>query len=533
MTAAGWRRALPWLCVAAVALLGLAFFGVACSTAWARIAALSTIEPYAMAVHEQLLFNFGRTGEFFQTIHTGYTDAWTWSGHRAGTLPLVAGIYRFYPTPYFLAELQIVFVTAGVIPAAAIGRRAFRHPAGMLVGALLYLGCPAVMALALQDYQDLVLAVPLLMVSLWALRAQRPWLLALGVLAGCLPREECLPLVVAAAMVSFDPRWERPWRRWGRNLAITACVVAAYAALIWYLSPRDGHSYQLPLASAPSAFFDPAQQVKLFGWSHIDSFYSLAWAPLGLIGLLAPLVALPGLAFMLLHMTIPWGLGVDRSWSAHAHHVAPMVPFFVVAAIYGAARARRLLRHPRLGRARALLPWLVGGAALLWLAVSNLGWARDYNLVQSLWPRWPELHHPAWDLVAQLPSDAVPIVPLDVSLAVSSRPRSYTFSESLQDKAPGWGLAAGSHLIVHSDNEAVLAWGLAMPGVELVAEAPPYQLLRWPAGSRDPRVGWWEDPPTRIPSVHYELVPEGLAPGVPPAAEAAPQLPILPPPERE
>jgi len=519
----------PWACVAGVVLLSVLFFGVACSTSWARIAVLNTVEPYGLAVHQQLLFNFADSGTWFQTIHRGYVDSWAWSGHRAATLPVVGLIYGLAPSPFFLTAIAIAAVTAGVVPASGLGWQALKHPAGMLLGAVLYLGCPAVLGLALQDYQDLVFALPLLLCTLWAMRARAWWLVAIGALAGCLPREECIPLVIAAAAVSFDPRWERRWVRWGRNLAIAVAVAAAYTALLALVFPVGEHGYDVPVGNAFGGFLDPNQRLELFGLQSLGSFYGLMWAPLGFAGLLAPLSALPGVALLLLHMTVPWGLGVDRVWGGHAHHVAPMVPFFVCAAVLGAARLLQLARHPRLGAAGRVLPWVLVAVGLGWGAVFDLGWAQRSNLVIRPLPAYPDLWHPAWQLVGALPDSAVPIVPLEVSLVVSERPRSYTFSESLLDKAPQHGLAAGTHLIVHRDNTVVVDWGMAMPGAAVIGEAEPYLLIGWTPGVADPTVArWGRQPPEPLKTVVYRVEgPDGLPPGVHPP-ESQPQLPVLP-----
>ena len=526
-------RWLLWACVAGVALLAFAFFGVGCSTAWARIAALRTVEPYALAVQEQLLYNFSQGGSFFQTIHTGYDDAWTWSGHRAGTLPLVGLIYGLAPSPFTLTGILIGGVTLGVIPAAALGRQAFRHPLGLLVGALLYLGCPAVMGLALQDYQDLVFALPFLMFTLWALRARRPWWVLLGAILGCLPREECIPVVVAAAVITFDPRWERRWRRWLRNLGLAGGVALVYALLLALAFPVDAGSHDMPMAASLGGMVDPAQRFELFGLLRLESFYAIVWAPVGLVGLLSPHTLLPGLGLMFMHMTVPWGHGVDRHWSGHVHHLAPLVPFFVAAAILGAARLARLCAHPRLGRVGRVLPWSVAvvllGYGLWW----NLAWAAGFNLVLRPWPSMPEHWHPAWSLIGSLPTDAVPIVPIDASLTASARPLSYTFSESLEDKAPGRGLGAGTHLLVHEDNTAVVKWGQAMPGATVVGESDPYLLIGWTRGSEDVQAGWWQGDRDALRSWPYEYGGYQLPPGVAPSPlETDPVLPVLPPQQR-
>ena len=117
------RRRIPHLIsLTLLAVVGVYFWGTAVSTAWARLAALQTIEPYAFAVHEQLMVNYATGGEFFQTIHRGYEDSWTWSGHRALTLPVTALLYGLDPHPLWLAQIMLLSVLLGVIPAALLGQ---------------------------------------------------------------------------------------------------------------------------------------------------------------------------------------------------------------------------------------------------------------------------------------------------------------------------------------------------------------------------------------------------------------------------
>ena len=106
-----WRE---WVIGIGCLLMLLLFWGTAVSTSWARIDALQTIEPYGFAVHEQLLFNFAQHSDFFQTVHLGYDDTWTWSGHRALTLPLNGLIYGLNPTPLWLSKIQITWVIFGL-----------------------------------------------------------------------------------------------------------------------------------------------------------------------------------------------------------------------------------------------------------------------------------------------------------------------------------------------------------------------------------------------------------------------------------
>ena len=67
------HRLLPYLLSLILCWL---FWSTAVSTSISRIASLQTIEAYAFAVHEQLMYNYSQDGAFSQTIHAGYDDKW-------------------------------------------------------------------------------------------------------------------------------------------------------------------------------------------------------------------------------------------------------------------------------------------------------------------------------------------------------------------------------------------------------------------------------------------------------------------------
>lgn len=499
---------------AAVVLLAVAFTSTAITTAWTRIAALRTVETYAFAVHEQLMATFASTGTFAQTIHRGYDDAWTWSGHRAPMLVINALLYRLWPSALGLASRQILAVVAGVVPAAALGRAALRSRWGLWMGAAIYLGAPAVMALALQDYQDLVFALPALLFAFWGFRARRASLAVVGALAGCLPREECLALVVAAAVVSLGAGGKRPWRRWLRNVGIAGGVAGGVALLYALVFPVSAGAHDMPLLEGLKALSGAHGRVRLHGLPYLHHFYALAWAPLGLLALLSPLTAAPGGVLIVLHMTVPFNHGVDRYWGHHVHHMAPVMPFLLVATIEGAGRALRwLAKVPR-------MPWLpvpAAVAAVLYGAWWDARWVRWFNLDLALLPRSPDAWHPAWELAERIPPDGIPLVSKRASLTVSSRLEAYTWGQSLLDKRPEAGLAAGTHLVVHRDHEDVVPWALAMPGAEVVAEAGDHLLIAWEPTDRDPTLESWDSPPRRIldhpdPAPHTDLPPGWIPP---------------------
>jgi len=502
------RWTIHGIAIALALAAAMYFWGTAASTSWARISVLRTVEPYALAVHEQLVRNFAADGHFHQTVHRGYDDAWTWSGHRAVTLVTTSWLYPFHPSPHWLSRIMILAVLLGAIPAALLGRRAMDSGWGLAVGASIYLGSPVVMALALQDYQDLVFALPALTFALWAFGSRRLWWTPVAAFVGLMPREECVPLVVLAAMVVIPPRLAgRRWKRWLLNVAVAALVAGSYTAYVMSRHPVSmmgevGGGHDTPAVNATLTAVQAVFTGALPGLEGDNTFYGLMFAPLGLLALASPLTILPGLALILVHMTVPEGHGVDRLWGGHSHHMAPAMAFVIVAAIQGAGRilramisarwrqrwaeagGRRQLLARMAPRTAAAVAVVVAGACLWWYG----GFSQWFNLVDAWWPRRPEHEHPAWALARKLPEDAVPAVFLDASITVSNRQRSYTYEESLLDKVPMQGLGAATHMIVDRRNSSALAWGIAMPRVEVVAEIEDYTLLTWAPGGPDPTV---------------------------------------------
>ncbi|MFT5686404.1 MAG: hypothetical protein ACI8RZ_007360, partial [Myxococcota bacterium] len=431
--------------VVLLAVAGMYFWGTAVSTAWARLAALQTIEPYAFAVHEQLLFNFAESRDFFQTIHKGYDDTWAWSGHRALTLPITGLLYGLAPQPLWLAQIMLTGVLLGAIPAALLGMRATNSGFGLAWGGLLYLFAPVTMIMATQDYQDLVYALPFLVFSIWALSSGKWWLSILGAMVAIMPREECVPMAIAIA--ALCPPWDREtsrpkWKMWGFNIAVTLAVVGLFVGWSEHAYPMAEAGYDMPLSGAIKGVTgETTGAIFVEGWLYLERFYALMLIPLGFLIFAAPNTALPGIGLIAFHMTIPEGHGIDRSWSGHCHHMAPAAAFLIAAMIQGGGRLLRLLA----GQTRRRQIAAVVVAAML-LGVSGKtwqDWSAYYNLVTGFSAKPPAWEHPVWSLVRQLPDDAVPIGSKDASIALSSRARSYTYDESLSTKAPRYGLAAG------------------------------------------------------------------------------------------
>jgi len=464
------------------------FYGTAVTTAWARIAALETIEAYGFAVHEQLMYNFSSTGGFFQTIHLGYDDSWAWSGHRSITFPINSIIYGTRPSPFWLSQIQAFWMTLGAIPAAWFGYSFIRSKYAAVFGALVYLTSPALMALTLQDYQDLVYATPALMFTIAAMRSGRLTLVVLGVAIGAMPREETL--IISLAVSAFI--WPGTWRQLRRNVVTSAVTLLAIYLTLQFTSPIQNTSHDMPLVNAVSGFLSWPPNIFTPGFPYLGSFYSLLWAPLGIFAIFAPRTALLGVALVFMHTTVPWGHGVDRSWGGHVHHMAPALPFFMAATIQGFLLVFSKIRSEnwimdriKLERSNGFNYLRFGSLAVLcitstlWTGNWYKNWSNEYNLIPSLTIQNPTYVHPVWSLTGQLEDSDVPIIDSRLSLSVSARRASYTWDDSLFEKAPGLGLGAGTHLIADRREEQLIEWGMAMAGAEVLGESGPYLLIGW------------------------------------------------------
>ena len=482
-----WTQWLPWV---ALLVLGWCWWATASSTALARVAAIQTVEPYAFAVHDQLVRNFAFDGQFFQTVHKGYDDAWTWSGHRALTLIAAGWLYPLDPSAFGLSRMMVVAFLAGGVPAALLGRQVARGaPVGLWIGGLVYLGSPAVMALALQDYQDLAFATPALVFAWWAMGAPGRLWPVVGTFVAMAPREECIPMAVGIAVLAI-PTARSGSVRWGRWVWNVVAAMAVAGVYVWWAEtyfPVSGGGHDMPLENAVKGVTGGgARDIFLDGWSFWDEFYIDLLLPVGFVALLGIEGVLPAAALIILHMTVPVGHGVDRAWSGHAHHMAPAAAFLAIA---GTLALGRLVRWtaPARGRFRGPvhLAWSVGLAAVVWTQWTPFAAEQNFRVTASV--EVPEWVHPAWRLARKLPADAIPIASKDVSPAISSFARSYTYDGSLRSKAKMEGLSAGTHMIVDTRQDLVAQWAMAMPQAQVVARDDPFVLVTWEPGSLDRR----------------------------------------------
>lgn len=382
--------------------------------------AIRPLSGLAYATFVQLVWSHNHGLGWVQTVHRGYADDWRWGGHYTPILFLTGWLSSFSTSPWGLARVQVVAVGLGCFSAWLLGFAEARLLGG-LAALLIYAGSGGVAQIALADYQDFAFCIPLFPLVVWAARHRSlPEFLFAAVALGS-TREE---LVVLLPLVGLSGGWRRAV--WGLGVAL------GYGAVYQSLGAPP---YPNPLSSitewqASRGLDDPSRFVGI-DWNLYGTVASAGWPWL----LAAPLTALPGLPVILFHHQDP--TSVKSVVSPAVHHFSPLVGAAVAAGIVGAARVMRLDR------------WLAVG--VLVAVAGTTAWSfrswdtplRTYGLrVQRA------EESPAWQLLAQVPDDAVLLVPDALAPAAAMR-RNVVTPDSVGDRIPAslvdWAIDDGRY----------------------------------------------------------------------------------------
>lgn len=394
----------------AVALLPAAV--VTAWTTWclARVDAiereLRPLGGLAYATFVQLAHDWSTGVGWIQTVHRGYAEDWRWGGHYTPLFFVTAWLSSLSESPWALARVQVVAVGLGGLAAWKLGR-AEAGLGGGLLGLALYFGSAPVTVLALADYQDLVLVLPTLILAVWAARhASAIGFVAAAALLGA-TREEALLLLPLVGLAG------------GVNRGVLgAAVTGAYLLVYRAMGPTP---YPNPLADI---LLFQVGQARGFGLAALHGFSpnlygtmsGAAWPWLAL----APGAALPAFAVATFHAQDPTGVGSVASPAIH--HLTPLTAAAIAAGIVGACRLVRI------GRVAAVVTTLAVAAGT-WGA-----WVRwEPALLQYGLRTSGAEEHPAWALLADVPADAVVLVPADLA-PVAARRRWVVTLDSLGDR---------------------------------------------------------------------------------------------------
>jgi uncharacterized membrane protein len=332
--------------------------------------------------------------------------------HVDPLLAAFAPLWWLWPSPTMLLVAQAVAVALGALPVFWLARKHLGSERLAVLFSLTYLLYAPVQWLALDEFHAVALACPLLLYAIWYLDEGRlPAALPFLALAA-LTKEE-MPLVIAGLGVWFAIAR-------GRRVAGAAIAVAGTALSVLFLTVvmpyfRDGGSPAFydrydavggsPAGIVKTAFTDPIVLLAAVTQGR-DLTYLLQLAlPVAGLFLAAPLLllaALPELAANLLSET-------GTQTSIEFHYTAPIAPFLVAGAVFGAARLPRLA-------------FLVPAAALVGAVALGPLWAGE------LVPDRRSAHdHIAARAVDLVPSDAAVSSTNGLGAHLSARRRVFSF----------------------------------------------------------------------------------------------------------
>lgn len=271
-------------------------------------------------------------------------------GHADWILYAIAGLYRLYPSVYWLLAIQAIALSLGALPTWYLARQAGVSSAQAQAIAIAYLLYPLIFNINLFDFHPEVIAVPLLLASVLAARQQRVgWFVGCIVLIlGC---RDALALTVI-----FMGLWLIRWEKRPRLGAIAISL-----GIAWFLIATK--------VVIPA--FRPGGVESVWRFAYLGN--SLPEIALNLVlkphVVLPALVTLPNLAYLLLLFApIAWGLSwrhlaplvpilptlgmnllstVDQQKDLLHQYSLPAVPFLLLAAIAAVAAGQSWLHRPR------------------------------------------------------------------------------------------------------------------------------------------------------------------------------------------
>lgn len=332
------RRAPAWIWVVAYAVLLTAM-------ALRKHAALES-HGSDLGIFVNLFWNLTHRGGW----HSGMLERHFFGEHFSPLLILIAPLYRVWPAPECLLAFQSAALALAAWPIYQLARARLGHGAG-LVAMYAYFVYPPLLGVALHDFHEVALAVPLLGFAIWWLHQGRTLSVLLALAATVLCKEE-----LALTAATFGLYWALARRDWKTGTALFAAGLAVFLLLVGAVLPafRGG---PLPFADRYSQFSGGLGEILEHARQDPDWLLAACWnaakgrylfdllRPLGFLPLLAPLECLPALPTLARNLLS----NHEPQFSIYFHYPAPMIPFLFAATIAGLARTRDGIRR--------LAPW--------------------------------------------------------------------------------------------------------------------------------------------------------------------------------
>lgn len=160
-----------------------------------------------LGIYSQTIWSLAHGHGFASSIH----DPSYLGDHLELWLIPISWLYRIWESPLFLLWLQTLLIATSIIPFAKIAHRYLGSRLTLVAAALFFLN-PLVYNIALYEFHGIVVALPLLLWSIWWYQQRRYGLWLVSLAAVVLVRED-MPFVVAGwGVMAFIDR--RGWRWW-------------------------------------------------------------------------------------------------------------------------------------------------------------------------------------------------------------------------------------------------------------------------------------------------------------------------------
>ena len=274
-------------------------------------------------------------------------------------------LYLVHDSPVTLLVLQSVGTALGAWPAFLLAREHLRSDFAGVAFAAAYLLAPALQGAVLADFHAVSLCASLLLFAMYFVQSRRIAPFLVVAIAAMLCKEEISALVVMMGLyVAFVLRE----RRVGTITAVlgAAWFVFCTRVILPHFSGLTLSPFLQRLAifgptleeSLLNALRDPSLVLKWLGRREILTYVGGLLACGGFMSLLAPQVLGLALPVLALNIFSSW----SWTYSEGAHYSASIVPFVIVAAIYGTgilARALERWRQVPYRRASTILAALV------------------------------------------------------------------------------------------------------------------------------------------------------------------------------
>lgn len=277
-----------------------------------------------LGIYSQVAWSLTHDHGFASSIH----DPTYLGDHLELWLVPISWVYRLFPSPLTLLWIQTLLIALTLMPLARLAHH-FLGRRGVIGATVLFVINPLVYNTALYEFHGLVVALPLLVWSIWWYVQQRywPWLASLAAIL--LVREDAPFVVVGWATLAIIDR--RRWRWWLPTIGLAAVWFFSAQAIIRaanhdgvykYLAFYRwlGNSYEQILTYPfrhPIIFLQ-----RIVSWDNISTIVGFL-VTVGFLPLLRPRALWP-LLFLFAQLLI----GGAQPWSyLHIHYVVPYLPF--------------------------------------------------------------------------------------------------------------------------------------------------------------------------------------------------------------